>query len=80
MKKSRQHVWNILFNATSRPLETFEGILVHLLWCWNLWLLQLLVLPLYPSSASLPFYTSGFILIAPLASLASLARSLAALA
>ena len=49
---------------------------MHLLRCQNLWLLQLLGLPCYPSSASLAFYTSGFILIAPLASLASLARSL----
>ena len=61
---------------SSRPLETFEGIFVHLLRCQNLWLLQLLGLPRYPSSASLAFYTSGFILIAPLASLASLARSM----
>ena len=41
-----------------------------------MYMLQLLVLPRGPSSASLAFYTSRPILIASLASVASLARSL----
>ena len=40
---------------------------MHLMRCRDLWLPPLLVLPRCPSSASLVFYTSKFIPIAPLA-------------
>ena len=76
MKKSRQQVWNILSNAIFTTLGNIRRNL-----CTSSVVPESLVAPvarattLFPS-ASVAYYTPRFILNAPLASLASLARSL----
>ena len=76
MKKSRQQVWNILSNAIFTTLGNIRRNL-----CTSSVVLESLVAPVARAttlspSASVAYYTPRFILNAPLASLASLARSL----
>ena len=78
MKKSRQEVWNILANAIFTILGNIRRNL-----CTSYVVPESLVAPVARAttlspSASVAQYTPRFILNAPLASLASLARSLAA--
>ena len=76
MKKSRQQVWNILSNAIFTTLGNIRRNL-----CTSSVVPESLVAPVARAttlspSASVAYYTPRFILNAPLASLASLARSL----